>query len=133
MNKIKVIVACLSLFNGLLFSAFAQNKPNVILILADDQGWGTTSVMMNKRVGASKSDFIKTPNLERLAAQSIIYSNGYAAHPNCSPTRASILTGKSPAKLHLTDIIERHSGNLYEGNKLIPLRILRDYQPTRLP
>lgn len=120
MNSVKKIVVGLSLVNGLSFAAFSQDKPNVILILADDQGWGTTSVMMNKSVPASKSDFIKTPNLERLAAQSIIYSNGYAAHPNCSPTRASILTGKSPAQLHLTDIIERHSGNLYDGNKLIP-------------
>lgn len=96
------------------------SQPNVILILADDQGWGSTSVMMAENIQESESDFIRTPNLERLAAKAVVYSNGYAGHPNCSPTRASILTGKSPAKLQLTDIIERHTGPLYEGNKLIP-------------
>ena len=97
-----------------------QPAPNVILILSDDEGWGATSVLMDPNVPESKSDFIRTPNLERLAARSVIFSNGYAAHPNCSPTRASIMTGKSPAALHLTDIIERHKGTLYEGNKLVP-------------
>jgi len=94
--------------------------PNVILILADDQGWGATSVRTDKKIPESSSDFIQTPNLERLAARGIIFTNGYAPHPNCSPSRAAILTGKTPAKLHMTDIVDRHSGVLFEGNRLIP-------------
>lgn len=98
----------------------AKKKPNVVVILADDQGWGATSVKMDKKYPASSSDLIRTPNLNRLAQRGVIFSNGYASHPNCSPTRASILTGKTPAKLQLTDIILRNTGELYEGNKLIP-------------
>jgi len=102
--------------NKLIF----QNNPNIILILADDQGWGATSVQMDINVSESASDFLKTPNLERLSKKGVIFSNGYAAHPNCSPTRASILTGKTPAQLKMTDIIDRHDGVYFEGNKLNP-------------
>lgn len=97
-----------------------QKLPNIILILADDQGWGATSVQMDKNISESSSDFLKTPNLERLSKNGVVFSNGYAAHPNCSPTRASILTGKSPAQLKMTDIIDRHDGVYFEGNKLNP-------------
>ena len=97
-----------------------HNYPNVILILADDQGWGATSVQMDINIPESASDFLRTPNLERLSKNGIIFSNGYAAHPNCSPTRASILTGKSPAQLRMTDIIDRHDGVYFKGNKLNP-------------
>lgn len=93
---------------------------NVIIILADDQGWGSTSVQMDLNISESASDYVKTPNLERLAKKGVVFSNGYAASPNCSPTRASILTGKTPAQLKITDIINRHEGVLYEGNKLNP-------------
>ncbi|WP_319480182.1 sulfatase [uncultured Draconibacterium sp.] len=96
------------------------NKPNIIIILADDEGWGTTSVQMDENIPSSASDFIRTPNLERLANSGIIFSNGYAAHPNCSPTRASIQTGKTPAQLRMTDIVDRHDGPFFKGNKLIP-------------
>lgn len=96
-----------------------NNSPNVILILSDDQGWGATSVTMDINVPESASDFIWTPNLEKLAAQGIRFSQGYAPHPNCSPTRASIQTGKSPGKLHFTDIIGRVGGNTNTTNRLI--------------
>jgi len=97
-----------------------SGKPNIILILADDQGWGSTSLQMDPNDTNSASDFVKTPNLERLAKKGLVFTNGYAAHPNCSPTRASILTGKTPARLRMTDIVDRHSGPFFEGNKLIP-------------
>ncbi len=100
-------------------------KPNFIVILTDDQGWGTTSVMMDPLVPESKSDFFKTPNLERLAAAGMRFAQGYASHPNCSPSRAALLTGRSPASLHLTDIIDRNGGPEYVGNKLIPPNHIR--------
>ena len=101
-------------------TAVADDHPNFIVILTDDQGWGTTSVMMDPLVPESKSDFFKTPNIERLAAAGMRFSQAYASHCNCSPSRAALQTGRSPAALHLTDIIERHTGPDYEGNKLIP-------------
>ena len=94
--------------------------PNFIVILTDDQGWGTTSVMMDPLVPESKSDFFRTPNIEKLAASGMRFSQAYASHCNCSPSRASLQTGRSPAALHLTDIIDRNRGPMYEGNKLIP-------------
>ncbi len=73
----------------------AQKKPNLIFILADDLGW--------RDLGCYGSSFYETPNLDKLAASGTRFTNAYAACPVCSPTRASILTGKYPARLHLTD------------------------------
>tara|TARA_Y100000588_G_scaffold196525_1_gene210572 strand:+ start:1427 stop:2911 length:1485 start_codon:yes stop_codon:yes gene_type:complete len=98
----------------------SPNSPNIVLILTDDQGWGSTSVLMDKNVPESKSDFIQTPNLEKLAERGVIFSDAYAPHPNCSPTRYSILTGKSPAKLQMSDIVGRHSGLYFDNNRVIP-------------
>jgi arylsulfatase A-like enzyme len=70
-------------------------KPNIVFILIDDMGW--------KDLGCYGSTFYETPNCDKLAAQGMRFTNAYAACPVCSPTRASILTGKYPARLHLTD------------------------------
>src|SRR5437868_15117432 len=77
--------------------AAAENppRPNVILILMDDLGWAD--------IGCYGSTFYKTPNIDRLASQGMRFTDAYAAASICSPTRASILTGKYPARLHLTD------------------------------
>lgn len=93
---------------AVLFSASlrAAELPNIVLILADDQGWTGTSIQMDDRVPGSASDLYKTPNLERLAKQGMRFSNGYAPAPNCSPTRMSIQTGKTAARLGASDIID---------------------------
>lgn len=74
-----------------------EQKPNVLFILADDLGWSQS--------GCYGSDFYETPNLDRLASEGMKFTDAYAACPVCSPTRASIMTGKYPARLHLTDFI----------------------------
>lgn len=79
---------------------------NIVLILSDDQGWTGSSVQMDSRVPTSVSDLYLTPNLERLAAEGMRFSNAYAPAPNCSPTRMSIQTGKTAARLGATDIID---------------------------
>jgi arylsulfatase A-like enzyme len=76
-------------------TATAAQRPNIIFILADDLGW--------RDLGCYGSTFYETPNLDRLAAQGLRFTDAYAACNVCSPTRASILTGKYPARLHLTD------------------------------
>jgi arylsulfatase A-like enzyme len=73
----------------------ATNKPNIIIFLVDDMGW--------KDAGCYGSSFYKTPQIDRLAAQGMRFTDAYAAGPVCSPTRACILTGKHPARLQLTD------------------------------
>ena len=70
-------------------------KPNIVLILADDLG--------RNDLGCYGSKFFRTPELDKLAGQGMQFLDAYAACPVCSPTRASILTGKYPARLHLTD------------------------------
>lgn len=86
-------------FWGKVPSLFSQeaNKPNVILILIDDMGWTD--------LGCYGSDFYESPNIDRLAAGGMRFTQGYAACPVCSPTRASIMTGKYPARLKLTNFI----------------------------
>ncbi len=76
--------------------ASAQEKPNIVFILADDLGYH--DVRFNH-----PETFYETPNLDALAASGMVFSDFYAASPVCSPTRASILTGKHPARLGTTN------------------------------
>ena len=78
-----------------------KEQPNFIVILTDDQGWGTTSVTVDPAVPASKSDFFITPNLEKLASQGLRFTQAYSGHPNCSPSRAALLTGTQPRRTAL--------------------------------
>lgn len=71
--------------------------PNVVLIVADDLGWTD--------IGSFGTTFYETPNLDRLAAEGMRFTQAYAASPVCSPTRSSIMTGLYPARLNQTDWI----------------------------
>ncbi len=82
----------------------SPKKPNIIFILADDQGWNGLSVQMHPDMPDSKSDYYRTPNIEKLAKDGLIFSRAYAPGPMCSPTRASLQTGKSPAQLGMTNV-----------------------------
>jgi arylsulfatase A len=75
--------------------AETPQRPNVIVILADDFGWAD--------LGCYGSRYHKTPNLDRMAEQGMRFTDAYAACPVCSPSRAAIMTGKYPARLNLTD------------------------------
>ena len=74
-----------------------RSAPNIVFLLLDDLGW--------RDFGCYGNTFHETPNLDRLAREGVRFTNAYAACPVCSPTRASIMTGKYPARLHLTDWI----------------------------
>ena len=76
-------------------------KPNVILILADDQGWNALSVRADPDNPASGSPYFKTPNLANLAKEGMRFSQAYSPAPTCSPTRHSIQFGRSPASLKI--------------------------------
>jgi arylsulfatase A len=77
-----------------------SGKPNIIIFFIDDMG--------SQDLGCYGNDFYKTPTIDRLAAKSTRFTNAYSACTVCSPTRAALMTGKYPAKLHLTDWISGH-------------------------
>lgn len=90
--KLRLLFLCLWLTSA----AFAQTRPpNIVLVLIDDYGWADT--------GCYGSTYHRTPHIDALAARGMRFTDAYAAAPVCSPTRAALMTGKHPARLHLTD------------------------------
>ncbi|MCG8507639.1 MAG: sulfatase [Rhodospirillales bacterium] len=84
------------------FAAQPMARPNFLFMLSDDQNWDGLSVAMDPRIENSRSPVVETPSLAALAAQGMRFSQAYAPAPVCSPTRASLQTGKSPAQLRWT-------------------------------
>jgi arylsulfatase A-like enzyme len=78
-------------------SGRGRRRPNFVFFLIDDLGW--------RDLGAFGSTFHLTPNLDALARSGMLFTQAYAASPVCSPTRASIMTGRHPARLDITDWI----------------------------
>lgn len=76
----------------------AAERPNILLILTDDQGWSQTSERMDPRVAASRSTYLETPSMSRLAREGMRFTSGYSPAPLCTPTRRSILCGTSAAR-----------------------------------
>ncbi len=79
-------------------SSFAADSPNIVLILTDDQGWSQRSGAMHPDVADSKSSYLHTPNMDRIATTGMRFTSGYAPAPLCTPTRRSILNGTSAAR-----------------------------------
>lgn len=115
-NKIAAVAG----FGALPLLSFSQStevkRPNVLFILADDFGYHDMSCMGSK--------YYETPNIDRIANQGVMFTNGYAACPVCSPSRASIMTGKFTARHGITDWIGAPSGvewrKMGRHNKLLP-------------
>ncbi len=89
------------------------DKPNIILVMADDQGWG--------QVGYNGHPVLKTPNLDAMAANGLRFNRFYAAGPVCSPTRASVLTGRT----HNRTGVPSHGHNLCLQEKTLPRALKR--------
>ena len=99
--KLEICIAILTLLFGITPSEAGEKKqkPNVIFILTDDQGWGDTHF--------AGHPYAKTPNLDKFATQSTWLKQFYVASPVCSPSRAAFLTGRVPAR----DSIHGHIAN----------------------
>ena len=67
-------------------SAAAEEKPNIVFILADDLGWTD--------LGCQGSKYYRTPNIDRMAEEGMRFTNGYSCGPNCQPTRAALMSGQ---------------------------------------
>ena len=78
----------------LLAASPASARPNIVLIMTDDMGWMDLHCQGNDR--------LNTPRIDALARQGVRFTNAYAAAPVCSPTRAAMITGLAPARLHIT-------------------------------
>lgn len=90
-----LLAVALAAFYPASLVAAESKKPNFVFILMDDMGWTDLSCYGSK--------FYRSPNIDKLASEGMKFTDAYAACPVCSPTRASIMTGKYPARLHLTD------------------------------
>lgn len=102
------------------------NSPNIVFLLVDDLGYSDVGYMGHK-------EGLRTPNIDALAKSGRIFTQAYAAAPVCSPTRTSILTGKSPASLKLTCHIpglpmEQYFERQHKG-KSIEEAFFKDYLP----
>jgi arylsulfatase A-like enzyme len=103
LNKLKNAGTVFASLSGVFLYA-TPPKQNVVFILVDDFGWADVSY--------NGSKFYETPNIDRLKAEGMQFTNGYAAAAISSPTRCSILTGKYPARLQITDWIPGFQHNL---------------------
>ncbi len=107
-----LILAILVAPIGLTFGQSRNKKaksPNVIVFLVDDLGW--------KDLSCYGSEFYETPNVDKLAKEGVRFTNAYAACHVCSPTRASILSGKYPARINLTDWLPGRNDFAYQKLK----------------
>jgi arylsulfatase A-like enzyme len=115
--KMKINRYVLCLVVGLMASPFGysapQNaRPNIVFFLIDDMGWSD--------LGVYGSSFYETPNIDRLAADGMRFTDAYSTCHVCSPSRASILTGKYPARIGLTDWINGRGNRPYQRLKAAP-------------
>lgn len=95
-----------------------QRPPNVVVVLADDLGYGD--------LGSYGGRHIRTPNLDRLAAEGARLTDFYVTHPYCTPTRAALLTGRHPIRTGLTRVLSPHSEGGLEPAEVTLAELLRD-------
>ena len=95
MQSLSVRIAMLGI---VAVSLVAQDRPSFVVILSDDQSWAGSSVLMMPGDPRSRSDYFRTPALERLARRGMTFTDGYAPAPFCCPTRRSLQIGQTPAR-----------------------------------
>lgn len=108
-----LVASWLAVATAAVFAADDLSRPHIVLVMADDMGWGET--------GYYKHPVLKTPNLDAMAASALRFDRFYAGAPNCSPTRATVMTGRSNDR----GGVENHGFALRRQEKTLP-RALRD-------
>ncbi|MBM79355.1 MAG: N-acetylgalactosamine-6-sulfatase [Planctomycetaceae bacterium] len=113
-----LIFACLISLTCNSGGLFAEKpaRPNILFIMVDDLGWMDLRCQGNER--------LHTPNIDRLAAQGMRFTDAYSAAPVCSPTRAAVLTGLAPARLKITNHIPDQERFTPKDAKLLPAPML---------
>jgi arylsulfatase A-like enzyme len=105
----RIIAIFILSLSSCLQKPIEKAKPNVLFILADDYGYHDLSVM--------ESQFYETPNIDKIATEGMIFTDGYAACTVCSPSRASIMSGRFPARHGITDWIGARAGKEWRKAK----------------
>lgn len=107
MRSVRILFGAVLTWVALLTISFtassAPARPNIVLILTDDMGFGD--------VGCYGGKFAPTPNLDRMAREGIRFTQYYSASPICSPSRTGILTGMYPARWRITSYLQARKGN----------------------
>ncbi len=117
-NRIAFLAAVCCL-GAMPSSATSADRPNVVFILADDLGW--------RDLSGEGSSFYESPHIDRIGREGMRFTNGYATCQVCSPSRASIMTGKYPARLSITDWIGAAEGTGWKRNtKLLPAKYIHN-------
>jgi len=127
-------VRALALLSAALLAACDRGSPppNFVLVLADDLGWAD--------VGYQGSTFHRTPHIDALAHAGLVFSQAYSASPVCTPSRAALFTGCSPARLHITSVygenapwedVETRLEEAEPGALVAPT--IRDHLPEDVP
>lgn len=96
------LLLTLGLLVGLLSTARAE-QPNIVVVLADDFGWGDP--------GCYGGKIAATPRIDRMAEQGVRFTQAYVASPICSPSRCGLITGQAPARWRITSYLQTRAGN----------------------
>jgi len=121
MKPIPSALFAILLVPPVFLQAATPAKPNFVIILGEGHGWSSTSVQMDDAVPGSKSTVVRTPNLDKLAQAGMRFADYYAPSPRCTPSRATLFTGKSPAQLHMTFVGEgKKESGTSENSRLLP-------------
>ena len=123
LNTTAISLILLSFVSGALAAS-----PNFVVILTDDQSWVGSSLQIKPDDPRTKSDYFKTPNIERLAIMGTSFTQGYAPAPYCCPTRRSILIGQTPAR-HIYQKDQRSWTSNYRKQLSIP-QMLKQANPA---
>ncbi|GGZ88036.1 N-acetylgalactosamine-6-sulfatase [Algibacter mikhailovii] len=107
-SRVKDLKGLITVLVTLLYvSVFAQDRPNILVILADDLGYAD--------LGFTGSKDIKTPNLDKLANNGVVIKNGYVTHPYCGPSRAGLITGRYQARFGMEINLTNSPYDMYNG------------------
>jgi arylsulfatase A len=95
------LICLLTAWTQPLFGQLTDNRPNIIVVLCDDLGYGDLHCYGN--------DELHTPNIDKFAAEGLKFTDCYAAHPNCSPSRTGLMTGRTPTRVGIHNWIPMYS------------------------
>ena len=125
--RIALLAGGIIITNSPVIASKQSNSPNFLFIFVDDQAWSGTSVPMVKGNQLSRTPGYNMPNLEKMAANGMVFSQAYAGHPKCECSRASLLMGRSTTSLNAVD---KNSRNWNAPNSASLPNTLKRANPT---